>query len=404
MIKTRTVPSVPHPAPAKAPSGVAEGTTASTYYVPELDALRFFAFLSVFCFHVPPGSLLEWRPGIARTAVTAGSLGVDLFFALSAFLITKLLLQEREAKGHLDVKSFYIRRLLRIWPLYYFFLGIAYVLSLTGGIFAVMPAYLLTLLVFLGNYGIMQAFGNPARWHANLLVGPLWSVSVEEQFYLLWPLVLRKLSRRGVVVAAIAMIVLTSLDRVRAIELGYLGFPFPIVTRLFYLDSFAVGILLAVLPLPARIANPGLYHRIGLAAAGIAAWFIAVHYGDYLSPAPTLLQTMLSYPAVAIGSGAFLLAALGAGSAGARFMVNERLRYLGKISYGLYVYHGLAIVIAQLLILPAVTMWPSWIARAIYVAAAFSTTVILAAASYRWLESPFLRLKDRFTYIASRPV
>ncbi|HUO03631.1 MAG TPA: acyltransferase [Candidatus Binataceae bacterium] len=397
VIKARAVPIPPQPAPA-------EEARASRYYIPELDVLRLFAFLSVFFFHVPPGSVMEWHPGVARTAVSAGSLGVDLFFTLSAYLITKLLLQEREREGRVDVKSFYIRRVLRIWPLYYFFLAIAAGLATFGGRFSVTPSYMMSLAVFSGNYGIIKAFGNPTRWHANLLVGPLWSVSVEEQFYLLWPLALRRLSRRGVAIAALAMLVLTSLDRFRAIELGYLGIPFPIVTKLFYLDSFAVGILIAVIPIPDWITNLSIFQRLGLAIAGILAWFLAVHFGDYLTTAPTLVQTMLSYPAVAIGSGAMLLAALGAGRAGAAFMLNERLRYLGKISYGLYVYHGLAIALAQVLVLGGAYQAQSPFQGAVYVAAALAITVLIAAASYRWLESPFLRMKDRFTHVPSRPV
>jgi peptidoglycan/LPS O-acetylase OafA/YrhL len=100
-----------------------------SFYRPELDVLRFFAFLSVFVYHtlyVPLDHLVgrgvpmwfaQLQVGISR----AGAYGVDLFFALSAYLITELLLREKEYRGTLDVKSFYIRRILRIWPLYYVF-------------------------------------------------------------------------------------------------------------------------------------------------------------------------------------------------------------------------------------------------------------------------------------------
>src|SRR5580704_10177801 len=98
-----------------------------SFYRPELDALRFFAFLAVFLFHFNRPVDLYVQHGIPRVvALTATSLiqggvfGVDLFFVLSAYLITELLIREKEVCGSLDVKGFYLRRILRIWPLYFF--------------------------------------------------------------------------------------------------------------------------------------------------------------------------------------------------------------------------------------------------------------------------------------------
>ena len=101
---------------------------------PELDSLRFFAFLGVFAFHIlphDPGFYWEhhFLPGVLVNPMCAvagaGAFGVDLFFALSAYLITVLLLRERELAGRIDIKAFYIRRILRIWPLYFFFIAAA---------------------------------------------------------------------------------------------------------------------------------------------------------------------------------------------------------------------------------------------------------------------------------------
>src|ERR1700726_4382855 len=108
------------------------------FYRPELDALRFFAFFSVFICHVFPqtadGYTKHHVPRVAAelisSAVTAGTFGVSLFFPLSAFLISSLLLREKEQTGTLKVRSFYIRRILRIWPLYFVFLAIAAALAL----------------------------------------------------------------------------------------------------------------------------------------------------------------------------------------------------------------------------------------------------------------------------------
>src|ERR1700674_928143 len=101
------------------------GARTSAFYHPELDVLRFWAFLMVFACHA--STRIYFLPGITgslgRLAIRAGGCGVDLFFCLSAYLITEILLRERRGKGSIDVRSFYVRRILRIWPLYFAFLG-----------------------------------------------------------------------------------------------------------------------------------------------------------------------------------------------------------------------------------------------------------------------------------------
>src|SRR5947207_1159181 len=95
------------------------------FYRPELDGLRFFAFLAVYINHtllLDPARGELWKRALGSIG-TAGAFGVDLFFALSAYLITELLLREQKARGRIDVPAFYLRRMLRIWPLYFVFLG-----------------------------------------------------------------------------------------------------------------------------------------------------------------------------------------------------------------------------------------------------------------------------------------
>src|SRR5688500_16368284 len=105
-------------------------STQGRYYRPELDVLRFFAFFLVFLSHTVPGDEAFWAQtpvagaaaGLIVGLAAGGAFGVDLFVALSSFLITTLLLREREAGGTVDVKAFYVRRVLRIWPLYFVFM------------------------------------------------------------------------------------------------------------------------------------------------------------------------------------------------------------------------------------------------------------------------------------------
>jgi peptidoglycan/LPS O-acetylase OafA/YrhL len=159
-----------------------DAPTAQTFYLPELDCLRFLAFLGVFAFHARHSlegiAPISWLLGMSITnAAYAGSFGVDLFFVLSAFLITELLLREKETTGSLNVPAFYVRRILRIWPLYFFFLGIVAVLHLFDPSQQFGWRYLISFGLLSGNWAIVL-FGVPASV-ANIL----WSVCMEEQFY-----------------------------------------------------------------------------------------------------------------------------------------------------------------------------------------------------------------------------
>src|SRR6266851_1758893 len=167
------------------------------FYFPELDAIRIFLFFGVWAYHALPlqdhyyvdHHIPQVLASLITTAIKACMCSLDVFFILSAFLITELLLQERGLRGAVDLKTFYVRRLLRIWPLYFFVIALAGFLSLFDRSQTVGWSYALSFLFFVGNW-IMAIRGLP---RATILV-PLWSVSFEEQFYLLWPLVLRKSS------------------------------------------------------------------------------------------------------------------------------------------------------------------------------------------------------------------
>lgn len=196
-----------------------------SFYRPELDVLRFFAFLSVFVYHtlyVPLDHLVGrgvpmWFAQLQVSISRVGAYGVDLFFALSAYLITELLLREKEYRGTLDVKSFYIRRILRIWPLYYVFVLLAAVVPFLNPYHGFSLKYVLPFLFLAGNWSTI-AFGPP--YSAAL---PLWSVSIEEQFYLLWPPIVARLSRRGIVFSAVGMILMANVTRVIVLLLHGIG-------------------------------------------------------------------------------------------------------------------------------------------------------------------------------------
>ena len=164
---------------------------------PELDVLRFLAFLGVFLHHTLPQEASTWADwGVPSplaewlaSSVVAGGLGVDLFFVLSGYLITELLLREREARGDLSIGRFYLRRTLRIWPLYFAFLAfVVGVLPRVSTLAGLEQPWRVWFFLLLGNFAT-AAWGYPPS-----VAAPLWSVSIEEQFYLFWPVLLRSVS------------------------------------------------------------------------------------------------------------------------------------------------------------------------------------------------------------------
>ena len=327
-----------------------------------------------------------WFAQLQVSVSRGGAYGVDLFFALSAYLITELLLREREEQGSLDIRSFYVRRILRIWPLYYLFIAACVVVPFLNPLRAFGFHYVVGFIFLAGNWSTI-AFGPPE--FAGL---PLWSVSAEEQFYLLWPLIIRRLSRRGIGVAAVLMIVVANLTRL-AVLLQH-GIGWSVWANTFArLDPMAIGILIALF-LRGRTLDFGLPLRASLLGAGIlgiiATGHFAAPWGDGLPWAGTLI----SYPVIALCSGALLFGTIGIG------LRLRPIEYLGKISYGLYVYHQMCIWITDRVLHVRNGVFHMCLREGV----ALGITILVSSVSYAVLEKPFLNLKRRFTYVGSRPV
>ncbi len=394
--------------PAELESHLAEPRPAPRFYKPELDVLRFFAFLFVFLHHTVPNEAADYatklRPDIAEWVASvgrAGALGVDLFFALSSYLITELLLREAELSGTLDVKAFYIRRILRIWPLYFFFLTLSAAVVpriIPGDQLPV--AYLLMFVFLLGNW--MCAF----QGYPSSTAAPLWSVSMEEQFYLGWPLLLRVTGARKLAKLCVALLIVASAYRLALVALR-VAHPATWCMTFSRLDPIAAGALVAVW-LRRRPCHIGLAHRAPLVIAGFLCWLLVARYLPIDNP-PTVARALVGYPAITLGAVLMLLAF----TAGWKSRLPRALRlppliYLGRISYGLYVYHLLAIHLTPSLfkrsiqhhLLPLQFVADHlWSLRFV---AGLALTIVLASLSFHFLEQPFLRLKARFTHVLSR--
>ncbi len=350
----------------------------------------------VFLHHAFPHDLTFWtKLGVplflARIVAgigATGAFGVSLFFVLSSYLITELLLREKDLMGTLDIRSFYIRRILRIWPLYFAFLALAVALQW------IVPGQHVTWRAgvwfsFLAGNWFIVFHGFPSS-----VIFPLWSVSIEEQFYITWPAVVRKVSETGMLIFAGLLLVVATGARI------YLGMHHALegdvwCNTFVQLDPIAAGILIAVL-LKGEIPRLSRLARAALMLAGITALaFGSLYFGIKNDPLTTT-RIVLGYPSVAIGGTLLLLSVLRTRTSSG----NRVLIYLGRISYGLYVFHVLGLLISDHTV-PDQTA--SLFRYSLRVGLALAATIAMAAVSYRWLETPFLSLKQRFTHVLSRP-
>jgi peptidoglycan/LPS O-acetylase OafA/YrhL len=376
--------------------------TLRRFYHPELDALRFFAFLCVFLHHTRSHSRgVTVTPAGVDGVARGGSLlvhlwrtfhfslcsGVSLFFFLSAYLITTLLIMEREKTGTIHIGAFYVRRALRIWPLYFTYLLILLLLG-----WGIPVARMSTAEAF-------SSFGFYSNWYKILhpnetaaLAAMLWSISIEEQFYLLCPLGARMLKRTGMLIScglalAASCLLLYWLGAHGKFEDGYLRF------NTFVQALFLVGGALTALVIQKRDIRIPLTARPLMLAAGLGAWLIAfLSFGNVSSLATfSTSHPLLHYLMGLLGVILIFFAFFGLDAK----WIPRQVVYLGKISYGLYIWHIIA----------------NWASEQVFGKTAVSSalpvialavTIVISSCSYRWLEKPFLSLKERFTFVQSR--
>jgi peptidoglycan/LPS O-acetylase OafA/YrhL len=401
-------------------------------YYPELDGLRFFAFLAVYIFHRGVPQFEGWMNACWRGAhswaprlfpislplrfgyntLSNGWIGVQLFFVLSGFLIARLLLREESRNGHVDIKAFWIRRILRIWPLYYCAMLIGWVaLPLTHGWSLRDPAYLaavskhlLPFCLFLGNWSV--AFHGPPPYDELSI---LWTVGVEEQFYIAAPLLfvlVPKRFRMPLVISLMGFAIWRRVGFARQIDHGITAVHFQYST-LTQLDTLLAGVLLALILDGGRGKSAPRWLLGSLQAIsliGIVALATRPHLAKpYAMESGPRNPWLVTGEFVAIwATFALLIATLSLNDGIVRrFLAHRWIRWLGKVSYGLYMYHILAIRLGQELFgrLPWFANKELW--QTIF---AFALNVAMAAVSYQLLERPFLRLKDRWTKVPSRPI
>ncbi len=350
-----------------------------------LDGLRALAVSLVLLVHFPfiQGSVLSKGLWDIGQATRGGYIGVDLFFVLSGFLITRILLDEKRKNGDIDLKVFFAKRALRILPIYYICVITATVY------FGNNPEALVSLLTFTFN------FYHPIHPDPNALEHS-WSISVEEQFYLLWPLVITRIpDRYGLLITRyaipavsiiIALVLASSLDSGLAARLIYMSGP----TRMM---SLSLGASLAFRESEGSALRDS--YSFGLLGLGVAVLAID-NIGRYLGVVPAggyyWCLAILGYALVSSSTISLLINSHKDYIGWVRRLLSLRLvRYLGRISYGVYLYHYLILFLMDIPPYKAATTGTN----ALNVFAALALTLALASFSYHCLERPLLRLKSR---------
>ena len=365
-------------------------------YFPSLDGLRAISFFGVFLWHY--------------MQLPYGWAGVDVFFVLSGFLITGILYDTRDDPHRL--RNFYIRRTLRIFPLYYGVLLAIFLLTpwmrwAWTWQWIAWPLYFGNFLRFLYphlNDEFVARFADAqlasrAYPHLVLALGHFWTLCVEEQFYLLWPsIVFMVRDRRKLMGICVACIILTPLARTFAVA----HMPEALVTgevvfhaTPFRFDTLLVGALIALLYRGAHREQMQRAAQVILVVAVVCALSVGAYWHRFhrsnFNNAVERHPWMLTV--IALFSGALMLRTLLPGTIPYRILNLRWLRLVGTVSYGAYVFHDIPHGVYHGL---AKHYFPSE-ATPITAVVGIVMTLALAFLSYHFFEFPILRLKDRFT-------
>jgi peptidoglycan/LPS O-acetylase OafA/YrhL len=369
-----------------------------------LDGLRGLAILSVLCYHLFVAETLH-ATGIGRFLLPMAQMGwagVDLFFVLSGFLITGILLGARAATNYYQV--FYVRRVLRIFPVYYLAVALVFwvvvPLQHHGGFFALHPA---------GSFGPHEQL-----WYwvnlSNLrtafypllipMLSPFWSLSIEEQFYIVWPAVVRNLRLRSLMVLCVSGMVLSAVLRNLPWIQHWNGIYFNLIYRLtpLHMDGLLFGGVVAML-LP-RYGESRSARKLfaGLFWVSLAALVVLARNATASS------MTRVGFSILPLFAGSLIwLCAAKYGSKIARLIFSARpLVRLGKYSYFIYVFHIPMFIYVPILgrhfLRGTNTASHPYLTHILLACASFAVTYAGAALSSRFFEGPILGMKRSFKF------
>ena len=362
----------------------------NSVYDPTIDFIRFIAFFLVFFTHfinrggnaITVNTGQWWNNEFIQRVADFGGQGVTLFFSPTGFLLGRLLIREYKEQGTVSVKAFYFRRILRIWPLYFAFIGMCAVLNIFSNSPTLVNSEIPYLLTFTYNWG--QIYGDIPGTMATIT----WSISVEEQIYLLFPVLFLLMAKKSATKYAIFLIIAGFASVLSCIYI------FEISADRFtpaFLLPVGVGLLTASYEDKYFTRPKALWNSL------LIILLLILYILAFRDIASSSIFQSISY----IGS-AFLLPAL---LLICRSLIGKNLNwavkltvYIGRRSYGCYLFHW--------------AIWTVMVGRNIFstetggfsvigVLVGFTTTVLVSSFSYKYFETPFLRFRKRFQKVVS---
>ena len=374
----------------------------NSIYFPNINSIRFIAAILVIFGHINMiQDMYHWPSHINNPfIVESGKLGVVLFFVLSGFLITYLLFKEKELTQTISIKNFYIRRILRIWPLYFmivflslFILPQFHLFTLPGYDKQVIYSHFfvkLGLYVFILPNLVMSIFGNIPY------VNQAWSIGAEEQFYLIWPWFMKKFNNKLLFMTLVIIIygaIKFTLNHFASHDQKYSNSLLDVANRFWGdtpIDCMAIG---------------GIFSFIGYKNNRQTIAIKKVLFNKWLQFAVIIFTLFLVVRGVYIPHVQHECFSILFGIIIINLALNDKnilnleypfLNYLGKISYGLYMYHTIVIVFSFKLLLMLhcckdIYLYPMVAAL----------TILVAGISYRFFEKPFISMKIRFSKVIS---
>ncbi len=364
-----------------------------TRHIASLDGLRGIAVFLVFLHHY-----YVRRPGDPVTVLSSlGWVGVDIFFVLSGFLITGILFDTLEIPH--SMRLFFARRALRLFPIYFVMVGLALLLAKP----LQMPLSWQDIPFFAYGANFCTLFGITPSFGPNLQFRHLWSLAVEEQFYLLWaPLVFLLVQRKRIMMACAAGIAMAI--GLRAAGVFFLT-PLAVYQGLFTrMDSLLCGALLAM-ALRGEHGDTWMNRTLLIRTfvAGVAIAAICFFLSRSLSNERPLTQ-WFGYVGNDLWSVALLGMTLRPGTLLHRWMKHPWLRFLGKYSYGFYLWHQIpAPLFKRMMERGSHLFHPLWLASTLSTTLLFLVCLGIAMISFHVVEEPFLRMKRHFSYGRKKP-
>lgn len=367
-------------------------------YFENLDGLRFLCFLSVFLFHSFHTENFDLLNNsnyqfVKKDLFSNGNIGVNFFFVLSGFLITYLLIEEKKLNSQINLQHFWLRRILRIWPLFYFSVFFGFIifpwikqLFEQTSTETANPLYYLT---FINNFD----FINKGLPDASIL-GVLWSVAIEEQFYLIWPIIIYIFPLKKLWIPFSLIIIISLLFR--SFNDSYLLHEHHTLSCI---GDMVVGAFGAWLIIISEKFKKEMHNLSKTKIALLYAIFISIFFfRDELLFSNYYIRIFERFFIAII---ILLIIIEQSFSHNSFFKMSsfKRITKLGTITYGLYCLHFIGILIAITLTKKLSINTHLWQVLFLDTSIALGMTILISKISYKYFETPFLKLKNKFAYI-----